>query len=162
VCATHNGPVQRTSSRADSLATGLREAAERLAARLEEVDDPRWHRVPRPGTWSIGKEVEHVAEALGYHGWIVHRTVGDTVSSRRPALERSRMTPELGLDDALELLRRQVAEIARLVGGLTDGQLDLPTRPPRANAQPLAVTIERVLIGHVDAHRASIEAKLHR
>ncbi len=48
----------------------------------------------------------------------------------------------------------------RLLLDLTDAQLDLPTRPPRANAQILADTIDRVLIDHIDSHRAEIEAKL--
>jgi hypothetical protein len=48
----------------------------------------------------------------------------------------------------------------RLIRGLSDEQLDLETRPPRAGGQCLAETIERVLIGHYEVHRASIEAKL--
>jgi hypothetical protein len=47
-----------------------------------------------------------------------------------------------------------------LVIGLTDEQLNLPTRPPRVRDQRLAETIELVLIGHYDTHRLSIEAKL--
>ena len=42
-------------------------------------------------------------------------------------------------------------------------RLALPTRPPRAKPQVLADTIDRVLIGHFDTHRAAIEEKLrHR
>ena len=47
-----------------------------------------------------------------------------------------------------------------LILGLTDEQLDLPTRPPRAREQRLAETIEGVLIDHVYNHRAEIEARL--
>jgi hypothetical protein len=51
-------------------------------------------------------------------------------------------------------------EGASLILDLTHEQLDLPTRPPRARGQLLGETIERVLIGHYDTHRAEIEAKL--
>ena len=54
----------------------------------------------------------------------------------------------------------RLEEGVRLLLDLTDAQLALPTRPPRANAQVLAVAIELVLIGHFDTHRAAIEAKL--
>ena len=43
---------------------------------------------------------------------------------------------------------------------LTDEQLDLPTRPPRATARVLADAIDQILIEHIDSHRAEIEVKL--
>ncbi len=53
-------------------------------------------------------------------------------------------------------------EGAGLIASLTDDQLTLPTRPPRAQGEALAGTIERVLIRHYDAHRREIERKLRR
>ncbi|MEO8246932.1 MAG: DinB family protein [Chloroflexota bacterium] len=154
--------MERRSSRAASLAADLRRAAARLSTQLQPIGAARWNQVSAPGTWSIGKDVEHVVEALGYHEWIVRRTIGDTVPSRRPSLERSRMTSGIGPEDGVDLMRRRARHVERLILRLTDAQLDLPTRPSRANAQSLAVTIERVLIGHLDTHRTSIEDKLHR
>ena len=142
------------------MAARLREAAERLIAVIAPIDDDHWRLVPEPGVWSIGKDSEHVAEASVYHQWIVRLTIGQKVSSRRPALERRHMTSDLSPAEAAELIRLRAEDGARLVLDLTDEQLDLPTRPPRANAQRLAETIERVLIGHYDAHRDDIEAKL--
>ena len=140
------------------LASRLRTAGDALIA---GIDDDHWHRVPDPGTWSIGKEAEHVAEAAGYHQWIVRLTIGDTVSSsRRPVLERKQMTTALSPHEAAELIRQRVDEGVRLLLELTDEQLALPTRPPRANAAILADTIDRVLVGHFDPHRVAIEAKL--
>ena len=78
-----------------TLASRLRTAADALVAVIEPIDDEHWHRVPDPGTWSIGKEAEHVAEAAGYHQWIVRLTIGQKVSSRRPVLERRQMTSAL-------------------------------------------------------------------
>ncbi len=87
-------------------------------------------------------------------------TIGEKVSSRRPVLERRQMTSTLSQREAAELIRQRVEEGALLIINLTDEQLDLPTKPPRANGQVLGDTIDRVLIGHFDTHRAAIEAKL--
>jgi hypothetical protein len=145
---------------ARELASRLRLAGDALVVVIEHIADDDWHRVTDPGTWSIGKEAEHVAEAAGYHQWIVRRTIGQKVSSRRPVLERRQMTSALSPPQAAELIRQRVEDGVRLLLELTDAQLAQPTRPPRANAQILADTIERVLIGHFDTHRAAIEAKL--
>jgi uncharacterized damage-inducible protein DinB len=153
--------VEERSGRAAALAERLRQAAARLVAVIEPIDDEGWQRVPEPGVWSIGKDAEHVVEASVYHQWIVRLTIGDKVSSRRPALERLSMTSDLSQREAAELICQRTEDGARLLIDLTDEQLDLPTRPPRANRQVLAETIDRVLIGHLDTHRASIEAKLH-
>ena len=149
-------------SRSTAQAARLREAAAALADVVETVDEDRWRHVPETGVWSVGKEVEHVAEAALYHQWIVRRTIGQKVTSRRPPIERTQLTTDLSPRDALDLLRRRTDEGVSLLLALTDEQLDLPTRPPRANAQPLGVTIERVLIDHYDVHRAAIETKVRR
>jgi len=151
-----------TSSAARTLAARLRTAADALVAVIEPIDDADWHRIPEPDTWSIGKEAEHVAEAAGYHQWIVRLTIGDKVSSRRPVLERKQMASALSPREAAELIRQRGEDGVQLLLDLTDAQLALPTRPPRANAQVLADTIDLVLIGHFDTHRAAIEAKLGR
>jgi uncharacterized damage-inducible protein DinB len=153
--------VEERSGRAAALAARLRQAAARLVAVIEPIDDELWRHVPEPGVWSIGKDAEHVVEASVYHQWIVRLTIGDKVSSRRPTLERRSMTSDLSPREAAELICQRTEDGARLLIDLTDEQLDLPTRPPRANRQVLAETIDRVLIGHFDTHRASIEAKLH-
>ena len=100
--------------------------------------------------WSIGKDVEHVIEAAGYHQWIVRLTIGEKVSSRRPVLERKQLTTDLSPQQAVALLRNRTEEGVELILGLTDEQLNLPTRPPRARSQALAETIELVLIGHYE------------
>ena len=148
------------AARAAKLANSLAEAGEAFVAVLKGVTAKRWSAVPEPGIWSVGKEAEHVAEALAYHQWIVRLTIGDKVSSRRPVLERDEMTTALSPGEAIELIRSRTAEGVRLVAGLTDKQLALPTRPPRARDQALADTIEQVLIAHVRSHREEVAAKL--
>jgi len=150
------------SSRAADLAGRLAAAAATLIAVIEPIDVDSWTAVPTPGVWSLGKDVAHVAEATVFHQWIVRKTIGQKVASRRPAIERKEMTTELSTTEAIELLRRRTEAAISLVEGLSDEQLGLPTRPPRARAQLLAETIERVLIGHYDTHRQEIEEKLSR
>ena len=81
-------------------------------------------------------------------------------SSRRPAIERRELTASHPPGEAVELIRARTSDGMELVRGLTDAQLDLPTKPPRAHGQHLAETIKRVLIGHIDVHRQAIEGKL--
>lgn len=76
------------TDRASELVARLHEAAARLIMVIESVDQVAWHALPAPDVWSIGKEAEHVAEASGHHQWIVRLTIGEKVSSRRPALDR--------------------------------------------------------------------------
>jgi uncharacterized damage-inducible protein DinB len=149
-------------SRSTTLAARLRDASAALITVVDTVDEDRWRDVPELGVWSVGKDVEHVAEAAVYHQWIVRLTIGQKVSSRRPPIEREQLTTVLSPREAVELLRQRTNEGVRLLLELPEEQLDLPTRPPRANAEPLGVTIERVLIGHYDTHRAAIETKLRR
>ena len=148
------------SPRARALAERLRQAAGALIAVVEPIDPDRWSHVPNPGVWSIGKDAEHVADAAVYHQWIVRLTIGEAASSRRPPIERDQMTTDRSPREVVELIRARTEEGANLLLSLTDAQLDLPTKPPRARGQRLAETIERVLIGHYDAHRTEIEAKL--
>lgn len=148
------------AQRARALTERLREASAALVAMVERVDDERWSHVPQPGVWSVGKDAEHVADAASYHQWIVRLTIGEAVSARRPAIERNRMTTARSPRTVMDSIRGRTEEGARLLLGLTDAQLDLPTRPPRARGEHLEATVGRVLIGHCDTHRAEIEAKL--
>src|SRR5690242_17389922 len=100
----------KASVRAEALTTRLRAAAAVFVAVVESVDHDRWSRVPSPGVWSIGKDVEHVAEAAIYHQWIVRTTIRQKVPARRPAIERNRMTTELAPHEAIELVGRRTEE----------------------------------------------------
>jgi uncharacterized damage-inducible protein DinB len=148
------------SARATELAAHLRTAAMALISVLERIEPERWTLVPGPSVWSVGKDAEHVAEAALYHQWIIRLTIGQKVSSRRPAIERQGLTTTMTTRQAADLIRQRTADGAALISSLTDEQLALPTRPPRARARPLGATIQLVLIGHYDAHRRDIERKL--
>lgn len=101
-----------------------------------------------------------MADANVYHQWIVRLTIGQAKASNRPGIERARLTSSRSPAEAADLVRRTLDDAAALLRGLTEAQLDLAARPPRAGAASLATTIERVMIEHVDHHRADIEAKL--
>lgn len=154
--------AQPRSERGATLAARLDEAAAALTSVIAHIEADRWRHIPALGVWSIGKDAEHVIEAAGYHQWIVRLTIGQKVSSRRPVIERTQLTTDLSPQQAVALLRHRTEEGIELLLGLTDDQLNLPTRPPRARSQVLATTIELVLIGHYDTHRGDIEAKGRR
>ena len=150
------GPASATKLEADLIA-----AAAALIAVLKRIEPERWTHVPGSSVWSVGKDAEHVAEAAVYHQWIVRRTIGQKVSSRRPTMERKELITTMTVGQAVELIRRRTEEGAALVSSLSNDELALPTRPPRARGQVLADTIETVLIDHYNGHRRDIERKLH-
>jgi hypothetical protein len=152
--------VQAGPTRAKELEADLRVAAAALVSLLEGIDPERWSYIPGPSVWSIGKDAAHVAEAAVYHQWIVRLTIGEKVSSRRPVIERRELTTAMTSQQVIDLIRKRTYQDRALISGLSDEQLTLPTRPPRARAQVLADTIERVLIGHYHVHRRDIERKL--
>jgi uncharacterized damage-inducible protein DinB len=147
---------------AAALAKLLRRTAAALIDGVRGIDPDRWSHVPAPGVWSVGEEAEHVVEGVAYHTWIVRMTIGEKVASRRPPLERRELTTRLSPDEMAHLLRERTDESARLIESLTAEQLSLPPRPPRARLESLAVTIERMLIGHIRSHHREIESKLDR
>lgn len=150
------------SMRAAALAVDLESAGEAIVELLANIRRDAWMRVPGRGVWSIGKEVEHLAEAAVYHRWIVQMTIGQQVPSRRPPIERSRLTTDRSPLEAAARLRRRTAESATIIRALTDEQMARPTRPPRARDRTLVEMVERVLIGHYRVHHGSIAAKLRK
>ena len=105
------------SERARTLAARLAEASAAVIAVIAHIEPDRWRHIPAPGVWSIGKDVEHVIEAGGYHQWIVRFTIGAEASSRRPVLEREQLTTDLAPQHAVSLLRRRTEEGANLILG---------------------------------------------
>jgi uncharacterized damage-inducible protein DinB len=152
--------AQARPPRAGELEADLRAAAAALISVLRRIEPERWTHVPGPSVWSVGKDAAHVAEAAVYHQWIVRLTIGLSASSRRPPIERQELITTMTPEQAIDLIQKRTEEGAALISGLSDEQLALPTRPPRARGQVLADTIHLVLIGHYDAHRRDIERKL--
>ena len=147
-------------TRATKLEADFHAAAAALISVLEPIEPGRWTHVPGRSVWSVGKDAAHVAEAAVYHQWIVRLTIGQKVSTLRPSLDRQDLTTTMTAQQAVDLIRQRTEEGAALISSLSEEQLVLPTRPPRARAQTLADTIELVLIGHYDSHRRDIARKL--
>lgn len=156
---TLDGTGPHSRARAAALVARLHSAAEALIAIVEQIDPERWLHVPKPGVWSPGKDAEHVADGAAYHQWLVRLSLGQPVPAR-PGIERKLLTARLSQREVADLLRRRTEDSANLVRGLSDEQLNLPARPPRARPRTLAQMIEGVLIGHYDTHRENIESKL--
>jgi phage gp46-like protein len=82
--------------RAEELASRLRRAGAGFIDVVEQIDERLWRLSPAPAVWSISKEAEHVADAALLHQWIVRLTTGEKVSSRGPAIERTRIATPTG------------------------------------------------------------------
>ncbi len=154
------GELDRSSERAIALADRLTDARDSLTSLLERVDGQDWLRVPAPGVWSPSKDAEHVADGNVLHQWVVRLTVGQANVSGRPGIERKQLTSSRSPAEVIELVRATLDEAATLIRELTDAQLALTTKPPKAGAPSLAKTIQGLMIDHVDHHRREIEAKL--
>jgi DinB family protein len=146
---------EAASPRAAALAAELRAAAAALIALVERIEPERWSEVRAPGTWSPGKDAEHVADAMAMHMWHVCHALGKR-QSRPPAIERARLTAVRSQAEVASLLRTCAASGAELIEQLTDAQLDLVARPPKTVAEIIA----RPLIGHIGIHQHEIELKL--
>jgi hypothetical protein len=154
--------VQSGSARAAELAVRLRATVERFVRVVERIGPEPWAapRVERARErWSLGKEAEHVVEALAAHAWGVRLSVGENAGPP-PGVERKRMTARGSAAEVVAALRRTAEGYARLVEGLTDEQLALPAQPTRTRS--VGQAIERVMIGHVERHRVEVERAMRR
>ena len=152
--------LDQLSPRATALADRLTNARDSLTSVLERIDLDDWLRVPAPGVWSPGKDAEHVADGNVLHQWVVRLTIGQAKASARPRIEREQMTSTRSPTEVIAFVHDTLGEAAILVRGLTDHQLDLVTKPPKAGAPSLAETVQGLMIDHVEHHRREIEAKL--
>jgi hypothetical protein len=110
--------------------------------------------------WSPSKDAEHVADATLYHQWFVRMSLGQKVGSQRPKLERDQLKGRWSRAETIDSIRSRAEEIASFITSLSESQLSLPPRPPRARLRTVAELIEAVMIQHVDSHRQDIETKL--
>jgi uncharacterized damage-inducible protein DinB len=131
--------AKASSSRAATLAADLNAAAASLVSVVQRIEPEWWTHVPGASVWSVGKDAAHVAEAAVYHQWIVRLTIGQKVSSRRPGIERQELATTMTADEVVDLIRQRTAEGVALISSLSDAQLALPTRPPRAQGEYSAI-----------------------
>jgi hypothetical protein len=127
--------VQAGGARGKKLAAELHAAAEGLISLVERIDPESWSHVPGPTVWSIGKDAAHVAEAAVYHQWIVRVTIGEKVSSRRPAIERLELTTAMTPRQGVDLIRDRTDKGRALLAGLTGSRIERRVRGYRGVAR---------------------------
>ncbi len=154
--------AEHGSTRAAALATALRMTVERFIATVGRIGPEQWAATrsgPSGERWTLGKEAEHVAEALAAHAWSIRLSVGESVGPP-PDIDRVTMSPRASAAEVVAALRREVEDGARLLAALTDAHLALPAQPTRTRTVDQAIA--RVLIGHLERHRVEMERALRR
>jgi len=161
--------------RAARYAAEFEAAQERLIRRLESLTDEQWRRPGRNYPQRLNQEDERrTVGVIAHHVAIA----APRLLERIQALAEGRPLPPLApeavsrdndrhaaehagvtREEVLRLLREQRPRIAAALRAIPDHCLDRSGPSP---AGPLTVgeRIERVLIGHIDAHLGSIEAAL--
>ena len=157
------------SARAQALAQRFEQANAELANLIESCSDSQWRAVCQGEQWSVGVTAHHIAyDQAHIVEWFQAIAAGlpqpppaegglDAATARHAA-----QFADCTREETLTLLRRDGELAAGAVRALTDEQLDrmsLPTadgRPPRTAGQ----VVERILIGHVLGHGASIRAAI--
>lgn len=158
------------SSRAEDLAARFAAANDELLALLEAATREQWReRTADEGELrSVGVIAHHVA---GSHSRIAQRVEafakGRPVPSRHPELfdernaQHARENPDPDQQATIELLRQRGAEVASMIAGLSDVELDrTSTEDPGAAPMTTAQVIEQRQIAHILTHLASIRTVL--
>src|SRR5262249_28173960 len=138
---------------------------EALIAEVEECSEARWRATTAEEGWPVGVTAHHVAG--------MHRAVADLIRLVAEGGSLPPITPEQAdlrnashaeqhtgrtRGETAEPLRDNVAYAAAFVRGLDDEQLDRATPPHNFVTGSVAQLIEGFLIGHTQAHLASIQA----
>ena len=158
------------SPRAEALAARFSAANQELIALLEQATPEQWQeRTADEGELrAVGVIAHHVA---GGHARIAARVEafahGQPVPARRPELfdernaQHARENPNPDQRATLDLLRQRGAEVASLIAGLSDAELDrTSTEGPGEALMTTAEVIEQRQIGHVLTHLDSIRTVL--
>ncbi len=156
------------AERAEALATRFEEANAELAAVIEGCTDAQWRATCKGEGWSVGVTAHHVAFDQDHiTKWFTAIATGRPLpppaeggldaSNARHAAQYASCTKA----ETLDLLRAGGVVAARAVRALSDEQLDRESLPtPGRPAWTAGGVVERILIGHVVNHMASIRAAI--
>ena len=156
--------------RSDALAKRYEQANGEFAELVESLSPDEWKAICQGETWSVGVTAHHVAyDQAHIVQWFQAAASGRPLppsapggldaANARHAAEYASCTKE----ETLALLRRGGEAAARAVRELTDEQLG--SQAPTTGGRPAftaGVVVERILIGHVLGHGASIRAAIGR
>ncbi len=156
--------------RSEALAKRYQQVTGELIDLVETLSPEEWKSICKGETWSVGVTAHHIAydqahiiewfQAIANGRPLPPPALGGLdASTARHAAEYASCTKE----ETLELLRRDGEKAAQAVRELTDEQLDRqsPTTEGRPSLTAGGV-VERILIGHVLGHGASIRAAIGR
>jgi hypothetical protein len=149
------------SELAQALAERFERANAEVIAAVERWPEEAWRATPPGEEWSVGLIAHHIGNGHA----VIQRTL-------QPAAAGQSLPPPLGpghneryarehadctREEVLDQLRRNGASAAGFVRGLRDEELDRPV-PSRDGSRTwrLEEMVERLLIGHVEEHLASI------
>jgi DinB superfamily len=156
--------------RAAQYAAAFESAQEQFIELVVSLSDEQWRRTGRNYPDRLNDEDEHRAVGVIAHHvaintpWIMDRIqrmldgrplppADFQVLNAQHAAEHSSVSK----NEVLRLLRNQQPIIAAAVRAIADDQLD-QSRDTPAGPMSVAQRLDRVLIGHMQAHRGSIEA----
>ncbi len=156
--------------RSEALAKRFEQVNGELIELVESMSADEWKAICKGETWPVGVTAHHIAyDQAHIVEWF--QTIangrplpppspgGLDASTARHAAEYANCSKE----ETLALLRRDGEAAARAVRELTDEQLD--RQSPATSGRPVLTAggvVERILIGHVLGHGASIRAAIGR
>ncbi len=161
---------EHTESRAAHLAAQYEAAGEKFVRLVESLSDEQWRRVGRNGPERIndedeGRTVGVIAHHVALSGSLIMGRIQTTLEGRPlPQIDIRAMNVthaaehgDVTREEVAVLLRQSGAEIAKAVRAIPDERLDTALETP-VGLMSVKERLERVLIGHVKGHQASIEA----
>jgi uncharacterized damage-inducible protein DinB len=159
--------VTIVSERAQALAEQFEQANHEAIAAVEGCSDQQWRRHVESENRSVGVVMHHVAIAHPViAAWVTAAARGQDVGIERDRIDQfnaqhAREQATCTKVETLALLLRNGEAAARVVRDLDDAQLDssatIITGMPPLTAQQVT---ERILIGHVRAHLATVQAAI--
>jgi len=160
------------TSRSALIADQFESAQEAFIQLIESLDEEQWQRVGRNGPQRLndedeGRTVGVIAHHVAASGPFIMgriRTVlaGNSMApvdihaiNAAHAVDKAAITRQ----EVVDLLRATRADLVAEVRAMTDAQLEMTVDSP---VGPMSVQqrLERVLIGHLKGHQASIEAAI--
>lgn len=145
--------------RVQALATEFERANDELIAAVERLSDAQWRTICEGEGWSVAVTAHHVA--VGHAAIAELLRLAARGEARRSSFEQlhernarhAEEYADVGQAETIDLLRRNGAEAITVVRGFDDAELN---RVPGENGRSPSELIERVLIGHLRGHLASI------
>ncbi len=157
----------RPSERARALAAGVTAAAERVLARVHDLQPDAWSARCEGEGWSVGFETWHIARGLErQRGWIEVSLRGgvpfpfDWDEMHALNAETSTKYGDPERDATISLLREQAERTSTLIASLGDADLERECLESDGRRVSVKLVAARVMVRHITGHLESIEKAL--